>query len=318
MKTIFTLGPASDNESLLRFFCKTATGFRLNVAHLTPVKLQEWLDKLTLLFTGMQPLPVVLDLQGAKMRVGKYPALNQLPSPVTLFLGTESTEPSRIPIPHAPLFQALRRGDRLLLNDARVQLEVTETSNHFAKAVVVTNGPLSANKGINRALHPLPFTEVIASDQDAIAIGLKYPFVQFACSFVLDGHEMDYLRPLTADRVLIAKIERPEAMSHLIAIDKRFQGLWFCRGDLGAQAGLKQLAPLQKEFAAAFPRLTQSKWLAGQVLEYMTHFPEPTRSEVVHLAEARAAGFDGIVLSDETAIGKYPYQVASFLADFWS
>ena len=112
---------------------------------------------------------------------------------------------------------------------------------------------------------------------------------------------------------LVAKIERPEAFSFLKEIDRNFDELWFCRGDLGAQAGIASLAALQHEFIRTSTGLGLESMLAGQVLEYITHFPEPIRAEVVQICDALASGFRGIILSDETAVGKHPEQVADFI-----
>jgi len=318
MKTVFTLGPASESKGLITQLSQTADRFRLNVAHITADGLKTWLERLAEIFTEQgKPLPVVLDLQGAKMRVGDYPRCDYLPEKVSLFLGQVSEDMTQIPIAHANLFEELKVGDILSLNDARIKLEVIAIQDKRATAKVLTNGGLSAYKGINRVNHPIPFRQLNAYDQKAVELGLTYPFVQFACSFVLDGKEVSPIRQQIGDRYLIAKIERPEAMRHLSQLDQGFDELWFCRGDLGAQAGLKALGELQAKFIAQFPQLLSPKFLAGQVLEYMTHFPQPTRSEVVHLYDIQQAGFDGIVLSDETAIGQEPVQVAEFLAHFY-
>jgi len=318
MKTVFTLGPASENKRLITQLSRTADRFRLNVAHLTAEGLKKWLERLAEIFTEHgKTLPLVLDLQGAKMRVGSYPSCDYLPEKVRLFFGQSSDDITQIPIPDKNVFQALSIGDILSLNDARIQLEVIAIQDKSATAKVLTNGGLSSYKGINRVNHPIPFSQLNQHDQRAVELGLTYPFVQFACSFVLDGKEVTPIRQQIGDRYLIAKIERPEAMRHLSQLDQGFDELWFCRGDLGAQAGLKALGELQAAFIAQFPKLFSPKFLAGQVLEYMTHFPQPTRSEVVHLYDIQKAGFDGIVLSDETAIGRYPAQVAEFLAHFY-
>jgi pyruvate kinase len=207
-------------------------------------------------------------------------------------------------------FEALKPEDIISLNDAKVKLEVIQVDKERAETKVLINGPLDSFKGINRAIHPIPFTQVFEKDEQAIATGLKYVFTQFACSFVLDGKEATYLRPLIANKHLIAKIERPEAMTHLATIGHYFDELWFCRGDMGSQVGLNQLGFLQETFIRQANLLKKPKLLAGQVFEHMTHFPEPTRSEVVHLYDVIKAGFEGVVLSDETAIGSYPLQVS--------
>ena len=316
MKTVFTLGPASQDKTLIEYFCNIADRFRLNIAHLSLENLENWLSQLDAIFKCDKKLPVILDLQGAKMRIGKYPDREYLPAEVTLFLADTTDNITKIPIPHPDLFKSLQIGDRISLNDARIQLEIIEIKSNSAQAKVIDNGALSSYKGINRTNHPIPFTTLVDRDREAIECGLKYDFVQFACSFVLDGQEAEYLRKWIGDRYLIAKIERPESMLFLDRIDRNFDEFWFCRGDLGSQAGLKALGKLQADFIASFPQLSKPKFIAGQILEYMTHFPQPTRSEVVHLYDIQKAGFDGIVLSDETAVGQYPDRVAEFLQEF--
>ncbi|HNW36570.1 MAG TPA: pyruvate kinase, partial [Candidatus Ozemobacteraceae bacterium] len=117
----------------------------------------------------------------------------------------------------------------------------------------------------------------------------------------------------TGARRLIAKIERPAALEKAEAIDACFDELWLCRGDLGAEAELRDLGRLQAGFVAQFPRLRHPKILAGEVLGSMVTSSLPSRSEIVHLHDALAAGFDGIVLSDETASGSHVDDVISFL-----
>lgn len=319
MKRVFTLGPASESPKIIEYFCQTADGFRLNVAHLSLEGLKTWLDRLSSIFYNQGKVwPVILDLQGAKMRIGQYPSQAEIPANVCLFFGEVSASPDYLPVPHLDLFQVLQVGDILSLNDDRLKIKVTEVGQRQATAEVLVNGSLSAYKGINRLDHPVPFTQVGQRDRAAIELGLQYEYVQFACSFVLDGTEAEHLRPLTQDRRLIAKIERPESMQFLQDIDGNFDDLWFCRGDLGTQAGLRVLGALQAQFVAQFPQLSKPKFIAGQVLEYMTYFPQPTRSEVVHLYDLKIAGFDGMVLSDETAIGQFPEKVADFLQDFFT
>jgi pyruvate kinase len=311
MSVVFTLGPASESLQLITALYQKADRFRLNVSHLTLMELEVWLHKLSQLYKQQgHSLPVILDLQGAKMRIGKFPACTLYAHKVTLFLGQQSDSSKHIPVPYASFFEVLEPEDIISLNDAKVKLEIIKVDKDHAEAKVLINGPLDSFKGINRAIHPIPFTQVFEKDEQAITVGLRYTFTQFAYSFILDGKEAACLRPLIANKHLIAKIERPEAMAHLTMIAKYFDELWFCRGDMGSQVGLNQLGRIQETFIQDANRLKKPKFLAGQVFEHMTHFPEPTRSEVVHLYDVIKAGFDGIVLSDETAIGAYPIQAS--------
>lgn len=312
---ILTLGPATSSEALMAELLEVAGAFRLNASHLSAEDLGRWLDALARLFQARgREIPVYVDLQGAKVRIGSYPACERLPDRVRLVRHGEGSSPEAIPVPHDSFFQALRPGDTLTLNDARVWLRVLATGPESCDAEVVRNGPLSSHKGVNRTVRPLPCPRLSEADGRAVEVALRHGFTRFAFSFVHDGTEADLLRPRTGSRPLAAKIEFPEAMAHLEAIAPRFDELWLCRGDLGAQAGLTALGPLQEDFARRLPALGKPGYLAGQVLEHMTWFPQPTRAEVVGLYQAERDGFAGFVLSDETAVGRHPLEVARFLA----
>lgn len=313
LRSVVTLGPASAGEAVIRRLMVTADRFRLNGSHLDPTSLRTWLERLAVLFDdeGRQ-VPVVLDLQGAKMRIGAYPTLDTLPPRFELCLAEASDDPAVVPVPHEALFAAIRPGEILSMNDDRVRVRVEETRGEGAAVSLVKAGPLAARKGINRVEHPLPFTSLLPRDRAQIAVAEGFPFVEYAFSFVHTGVEAAQLREITSRRIA-AKVERPEAMAKLAAIDEAFDEMWLCRGDLGAQAGIERLGRLQADFVAVMADFEKPAYLAGQVLEHMTHCPEPTRSEVVHLYDAAQAGWAGIVLSDETAVGEHPEKVADLL-----
>ncbi len=310
-----TLGPATDSDSLIERLMATADRFRLNGSHLTPDELEGWLKRLAAIFERVgRVIPVVVDLQGAKMRIGRYPEVSSLPARVSVRLGEVSDTPEVIPVPHAELFAVAVPGERLLLNDAQVELLVTAVSDGSMEADVTRDGPLSSRKGINRPDHPLPFDALLPRDAAQVAVARRFPFVRFAYSFVHTGREAAMLREAAPGAHLIAKIERPEAMEHLAAVDAAFDETWFCRGDLGAQAGIERLGVLQARYADAIGvALHKPAILAGQVLHHMSDHPTPTRSEVVHLYDTRRLGWAGIVLSDETAVGANPELVADVL-----
>lgn len=312
-----TLGPSSEDSRMIRSLLPYATRFRLNASHLTPDTLAEWLTRLARLFaeTG-RSLPVVVDLQGAKMRIGRIPTVDRLPEQVSLVLGQASDDITVIPVPHPDLFVHVKAGERLTLNDRRVELEVALHCGERLEAVVMKNGPLSSFKGINRPDHPLPYEEITGKDRAMIGAAMRYPFTAFAFSFVHTGSEAALLRGLT-DRPLIAKLERPEAMEYLDRIDREFDEIWFCRGDMGAQAGLERLGDLQESMVQAIGSLSSPVVLAGQVLHHLTVSSEPTRAEVVGLHRTARDGFAGVVLSDETATGRYPEAAARVACTYY-
>ncbi|MBF0499928.1 MAG: hypothetical protein HQM09_07335 [Candidatus Riflebacteria bacterium] len=317
---ILTIGPASSSTELIRRMNGIATRFRLNTGHLRPDQLREVLDRLAEEFTRSgKVLPVTLDLQGAKLRIGSYPSVETMPPSVELRFGAASDDPGIIAVPHERFLRETQPGDLLCLNDRRVILRVIRRSGETAlHAECLQTGPLSARKGLNCPSRGYTLDAIPEGDRDSIGIGNRYPFVEYALSFVRDGSEAALFRPLTGTRRLIAKIEQPAALSALKALDDAFDEHWLCRGDLGAEADIRDLGRLQRSFIDAFPTLRKPKILAGEVLGSTVKLPFPTRSEIVHLYDCLCTGFNGFVLSDETAQGGHVPEVLSFLEHFFS
>ncbi|HNV71056.1 MAG TPA: pyruvate kinase, partial [Candidatus Ozemobacteraceae bacterium] len=262
-------------------------------------------------------LSVTLDLQGAKVRIGSFPYEHLTAGPVELHFGWEFRDPRVIPVPFACIFEQTAPGDELLLNDGRVRLRIqSQPEAHTLRAECVQPGKLSTSKGLNRPSCPYRLSTVSLRDQESIRIGLEFPFVDFAVSFVTSKSEAAIYRPLTGSRRLIAKIERLPALQALSELDQAYDELWLCRGDLGTEVEPYRLGELQAGFARELKRLRKPCLLAGEVLGSMLYQPVPTRSEMVHLYDALQAGFFGIVLSDETAVGPHALQVVEFLRQF--
>ena len=318
-----TLGPAVDNDSSLARVLVSANRLRLNGSHLDPGSLGRWLDRLAGLWPepGRAPEALVLDLQGSKMRIGCIEERAALPEKVEIVPAESSTgSPGTIPVPHPELFEAVTTGERLSIDDGAILLQIDGKSAFGLSARVLRNGPLSSRKGINRTEHPLRTGGLCANDLALVELCNgrtgKLPFsVEYALSFVLDGSEAKALRRLTGQRV-IAKLERPEAFDSLSDIAGAFDELWFCRGDLGAQAGLHALARLQLRMEDRLHELSVPMHLAGKVLESMLYRPEAGRNDVFVLHQALERGWAGIVLSDETASGDHPQEVLDLVDDF--
>ena len=314
---ITTLGPSSFNAEQITNLLEVSTCFRLNIAHLTSEQLEDKLNQIQqIYYESRKELPVVLDLQGAKVRIGKCSEHISLPEQVILIAADKSDETGKIPVAFSSVFENSEPGDRLHLNDAKVILEIEKVSSEEIQAKVIANGPLCSGKGLNSPTKTFELAQVANCDKKAIKIGMKYPWVHFAVSFVNDGIEANIFRPLISERKMIAKIEQISAFDHLEKIDSLFDELWLCRGDLGAEVGFNKLGRLQEEFIKAFPKLKKPKILAGEVLGSMVNQPQPSRSEIVHLYSILKSGFNGIVLSDETACGNYLQDVIKFLENF--
>ncbi len=302
---VATLGPASLHlaGALAR---AGATAFRLNASHLSVERLEQALKVIDADSPGA---PVVVDLQGAKMRLGLFPErLTAVGERLTFALEPGST--SEIPLPHPELFAALSTGDVLSADDGRLCFRVERSSPERAEAVALGAGPLRPRKGVNLLDHPVALGALSQADSAFIAAARSR--AAFAFSFMEDGREAAWLRARAPGAAVIGKIERREAKERLAGIAPAVNAVWICRGDLGAQLGLAGMARFVASVRpAALPCPTL---LAGQVVEHLTRGKEMTRSEVCHLCDVLDRGYAGIVLSDETAVGKDPVQAVSAVA----
>jgi pyruvate kinase len=305
-RLIATLGPAS-SAVVTELAEAGVDAFRLNASHLRPDALGEALAAAR---ARCPAVPIVIDLQGAKMRLGAIE-----PRPIRageqlrlIFDEGAARADGAIPVPHAALFRAAEVGVTLGLDDDRVHLRVTAVHDGALDAVALHDATLRPRKGVNLIDHPVRLDGLTAQDEAHLAVARAFPHVSFAFSFMLDGREAAWVRARAPGAAVVGKIERSEAIDALRAIAEACDETWICRGDLGAQLGP---AALGRAVAAIAPSsLACPTLMAGQVLEHLTRHREPTRSEVCHLHDLLARGYAGIVLSDETAIGDAPVDAA--------
>ena len=310
---VATLGPAS-MPLVERLAEAGATAFRLNASHLGLAQLSGALAQVR---DACPDAPVVVDLQGAKMRVDlREPRKVTAGQVIRLCMATDGD----VRVPHAELFAQARVGDRLSVDDGRVRFDVVHAAPGELEARALNDGLLLPRKGLTLEQHPIHLVGLTARDAGASAVARRHGASALAFSFMLDGTEGAWLRDAAPGCRVVGKVERREALEHLDEIADRVDALWMCRGDLGAQL---RPAALARSVAALDPaRFRVPVLMAGQVLEHLTEHPEPTRSEVCHLFDLAARGFAGIVLSDETAIGHDPVHAvataAALLASFRS
>jgi pyruvate kinase len=310
---VATLGPASwALAPALR--TAGATGFRLNASHLQPAAL---FDALALLRRSIPDVDVVVDLQGAKMRLGDVEVRHLARGERVVF----AMDPNEgVSLPHPELFAQARPGDTLSVDDDRVRLRVESASASRIETTALADGQLQPRKGVNVVEHPVALDALTRADREAIAVSVAFEVRSFAFSFMADGREAAWVRAAAPGCRVIGKVERREAAASLDTLAGQVDVIWICRGDLGAQLGAAALA----RFVASVAPLTHRVPLlmAGQVLEHLTRHPDPTRSEVCHLFDLVRRGYAGVVLSDETAIGASPVNAvgvaASLLRDFQS
>lgn len=318
---VVTLGPRSEPEATWTALVQAgATTFRLNTSHLNPSHVLRWVERWVHYHTeeGVRP-PLVLDLQGSKWRLGECPPLT-LPvgAEVTLVYAAASEHPAMLPVPHLDFFQAASGSSGVIvLNDARVKLAVEAATATQLRARVLQGGELAARKGITYTASSHRLEALSEKDRHLITETQALPGIRYAISYVKDTAEMARYRGLIGPTAyLIAKLEREPAVSEAAQLAAFADELWLCRGDLGAELGLRALAETVYRFSAQVIRLPKPTLLAGQVLEHMTTHTDPTRSELCYLYAALQQGYRGFVLSDETAIGHDPVAACRMAALF--
>jgi pyruvate kinase len=318
---IATLGPASEDPAVWKNMIKTGiSAFRLNTSHMSPRELDQWLDKLVpVLASQDRSISLILDLQGSKWRLGECKTrMTLVGEQIELTMSSTSDHPRQISVPHADFFKAAPLSDgRILLNDARVELSIDSISEQTIQTRVIKAGPLSSHKGITFSDSTFRREELNVKDQKIVQETRRIPGIRYALSYVRDGAEMKRYREALGEEIyLIAKLERRPALQSVSAISDASDELWLCRGDLGAELGLANMAAEVSMFSRQVESMPLPVILAGQVLEHMTSHPTPTRSELCYLYDALCNGYTGIVLSDETAIGDDPLLCCQFATLF--
>jgi pyruvate kinase len=302
---VATLGPASwALAATLRD--AGATAFRLNASHLPTAELDRALDRLR---RTLPDADIVVDLQGAKMRLGTGP-------PHTVRRGERIAfaidGADGVPLPHPEFFAQARPGHTLSVDDGRLLLEVVGGDARRVEATALDDGRLLPRKGVNLVQHPVTLDGLTVVDREAIAVARRHGVAGFAFSFMLSGEEAQWLRAAAPGCRVVGKIERREAARALASIARSVDEIWICRGDLGVQLGAAELG----SFVASVqpPQLRVPVLMAGQVVEHLTRHRQPTRSEACHLFDLVSRGYRGVVLSDETAVGDDPVNAVASTA----
>jgi pyruvate kinase len=312
-KIITTLGPASRTPGIWKKLISSgAAGFRLNTSHITVQELKEWLIELEKFRSCSFPdIDLILDLQGSKWRLGDIePEKLHNGQELVLRYQTTSKNKNILPVPHQDFFQAASSSSReILMNDAKVKLHVDSIGEGEIKARVLSGGEISANKGITFSESNFRKETLTDKDRQVLEMSRMIGGVKFAISYVKDAAEMRrYRSQIGVNTHLTAKLERKTAVEEALEIASAADELWLCRGDFGAEMGLKKMAEISYDFSKKIGVITVPVLLAGQVLEHMVKEPAPTRSEVCCLHQSLEIGYSGFVLSDETAVGTYPVE----------
>ncbi|WP_210395939.1 pyruvate kinase [Motiliproteus sediminis] len=327
-KIVTTLGPATDRDHNLEKILRAgANTVRLNFSHGSAEDHIERARQVREIAARLGIHVAILgDLQGPKIRISTF-----RDGKVMLAVGDEfildgalakgAGDQQRVGLDYKALPQDLVAGDRLLLDDGRVQLEVTAIDGAAVKTRVAVGGPLSDNKGINKqggGLSAAALTDKDKADiQTAAAIGVDY----LAISFPRNGRDMAYARELAQaaglNARLVAKVERAETVASDAAIDDIIlasDAVMVARGDLGVEIGDPELMGVQKRLIRRARQLNRVVITATQMMESMIANPMPTRAEVMDVANAVLDGTDAVMLSGETAAGSYPVETVEAMA----
>src|SRR5690606_15219268 len=266
---------------------------------------------------------VLGDLQGPKIRIERFaagPVLLEEGAPFTLdvSLPTNAGTAAAVGVAYKRLPQDVIAGDLLLLNDGQIVLEVTEVAGPCIHTRVVVGGELSDNKGINKQGGGLSAGALTDKDRQDIVLAAQLGVDYLAVSFASDAGDMEearlLLRKAGGHALLVAKIERTEALVNLDRIIQASDAVMVARGDLGVEVGYAELTGLQKHIIAATRKYNRVAINATQMMESMIHSPLPTRAEVSDVANAVMDGTDAVMLSGESAVGKYPVKAVQAMA----
>src|SRR6266545_639825 len=323
-KIIATLGPASSAPATLDSMIAAGVDvFRLNFSHGTQESHAETFRAVRAAASRAgRHIAILQDLSGPKIRTGSLaghvPLDLRAGDELRLGVGDREGSAGRVFTPYAELIASAKSGDRLLLDDGKIELRVTGKADGELITNVVNSGKLGEHKGINAPGVKLPASAVTSKDETDLKFGLELGVDLVGLSFVQTPEDVQSARRIARtakkDVPLIAKIERPQALEHLDAILAAVEGVMVARGDLGLECPLEQIPRIQKTIIARARSLGRPVIVATQVLESMRTQPRPTRAEVSDAATAVDQGADAIMLAGETAAGSYPVRAVETLA----
>jgi pyruvate kinase len=327
-KIVATIGPASESEAMFEKLILAGMDVaRMNFSHGTHEQHAARIARLRKVSETLGvSVGILQDLQGPKIRVGELEQPVQLEEGEEVILYAVGTTPpegvaTRIPVDFRQLFDSCRTADRLLLDDGRLVLEVTTVKTRNAlTAKVVVGGKLSSHKGINLPGVRLRITGFTEKDEADLAFGMSQGVDAVAISFVRTVDDVKKVR-YAMERfsggkrlpLLIAKLEKPEALDHLDAILENVDGVMVARGDLGVELPPERVPVQQKHIIRTANLRAKLVITATQMLESMITNPLPTRAEASDVANAVFDGTDAVMLSAETAVGKYPVETIKIM-----
>lgn len=327
-KIVCTIGPASSTGPVLQQMIQAGMDVaRINFSHSSHEANLELIESIRKASSkSKKPVAILQDLQGPKLRVGVLPGegLELIEgSTAVLRAGVLEAEPGVIPIPYERMASDLRRGDRILLADGTRELEVLEVKGTKITTKVLLGGRIISHKGINVPTVTLSIETLTEKDEQDLAFGLQQNIDFVALSFVRTPEDVTHLRKKIEQYLpegiepphVIVKIEKHEALQNFDAILDAADGVMIARGDLGIETPVAELPVRQKELIAKCVVAGKPVITATEMLASMEYNPRPTRAEVSDVANAVIDHTDAVMLSGESAMGKYPTRAVEMMAD---
>ncbi|NWG16615.1 MAG: pyruvate kinase [Chloroflexi bacterium] len=323
-KIVATIGPASQDEQVLRQLIRSGVNVaRINFSHGTHVTHSAVIDRIRKISQEEDTVVAIMcDLQGPKIRIGSVanePFMLEKGDKITFTLDEVPGEGGLITLPHPEFVRDIKAGMQLLLDDGNLEMIVRQVSGQSLDCEVVVGGPLTSRKGITAPSAHLKISSITEKDRQDVEFALQKKADYLAMSFVRsqeDIRELRWLvRHLGSEIAIIAKIEKHEALENIEAIIAASDGVMVARGDLGVETPAEEVPFHQKRIIQLCNVAGKPVITATQMLNSMVENPRPTRAEASDVYNAIVDGTDAVMLSNETAIGKYPIEAVQTMAN---
>ena len=324
-KIVCTLGPASSSiETLVKMIEAGMDVARLNFSHGSHEDHLEMMNRVrqAAVITG-EPVAILLDLQGPKIRTGKLKEPMELKNGERLIITIDEMlgENHKVSTTYQHLPKDVKPGDTILMDDGLLQFKVLSSSEREVVTEVVYGGILKSNKGINLPGISVSTPSLTEKDKEDLLFGIAHDIDYVALSFVRSAQDVVQLREFIIAHIdqrkklpIISKIEKDEALKNIDAIIAESDGLMVARGDLGVECKMEEVPLAQKMIARKANAAGKPVIIATQMLESMIENPRPTRAEANDVANAVLDGADAVMLSGETSVGKYPIIVVKTMS----
>lgn len=321
VKILATLGPASSDEAMIRKLHEAGADlFRINMSHASHEIMRDLIGRIRNVEKQVgRPIGILCDIQGPKLRVGKFADGKVQLKAGDIFTLDDKPEPgdaTRVQLPHKEILEAVQVGHRLLIDDGRLQLEAVKTDSKSIVTKVISGTHISDRKGVSlpdTTLATGALTEKDRKDIDAAIATEEVDWI--ALSFIQRPEDVAEVRKIVRGRAgLMSKIEKPQALERIDEIIELSDALMVARGDLGVEMPIEAVPGIQKQLTRACRKAGKPVVVATQMLESMISAPVPTRAEVSDVATAVFEGADAVMLSAESAAGDYPVEAVSTMA----